>query len=217
MAPDTDRRLQEMLDREELFDLVRRERFARDQRRFDVMAACFTSDACIRTSWYDGQGGDAYVEASRAFMDRNGNGKHWVFPAYAEIVADRATVESPAMIFSRVRIGGVEVDFHVFCRFFSRAVRAEDGWKLASFDVLFERDVMKPVNPADSMPIDWTRLDQLRPSYKFLAYVQETRGIVVNPDLYGDDRMAELDAFHKRERAWLAGENAISFRQAERA
>ena len=41
MPQDFDARLRAHLDREELFDLVRRERFARDQRRFDVMAACF--------------------------------------------------------------------------------------------------------------------------------------------------------------------------------
>lgn len=57
MNPATNDRLQQMLDREELFDLVRRERFARDQRRFDVMRACFHDDAYIRTSWYDGRGG----------------------------------------------------------------------------------------------------------------------------------------------------------------
>jgi hypothetical protein len=32
-------------DREELFDLVRRERFARDQRLFDVMRDCFHDEA----------------------------------------------------------------------------------------------------------------------------------------------------------------------------
>jgi len=201
---DTENRLQSLLDREELFDLVRRERFARDQRRFDVMGACFHRDAQIRTSWYDGRGGNAYVEATRKFMGKNGNGKHWVFPAYAEVNGDRATVESPASIFSRTVIGGVQVDFHVYCRFFSRAVREESGWKLASFEVLFEHDVMKPVNPAELLPIDWDRLARLRPSYKFLAYVQQTRGITVNPDLYGDDRLEQLAAFHEGESRWLA-------------
>lgn len=205
MPQDTATRLQTLLDREELFDLVRRERFARDQRRFDVMAECFHPDAYVRTSWYDGHGGDAYVEATRRFMGKAGNGKHWVFPAYAEIGGERATVESPAMIFNRVDLAGVEADFHVFCRFFSRALRVDGTWKLLSFEVLFERDVLKPVNPAQTLPIDWTLIATLRPSYKFLAYVQQSRGVVVNPDLLGDDRPDELAAFHARESRWLAG------------
>ena len=53
MNPDHSERLAVLLDREELFDLVRRERFARDQRLFDVMRECFHDDAYVRTTWYD--------------------------------------------------------------------------------------------------------------------------------------------------------------------
>lgn len=205
MEQNLDGRLQAFLDRETLFDLVRRERFARDQRRFDVMRACFHRDAYVRTSWYEGRGGDAYVEATRAWMGNTGNSKHWVFPAFARVSGDRATVESPAMIFNRARLHGVELDFHVFCRFFSRAVREEGDWKLLSFEVLFERDVMKPVNPAEPLPVDWALLDTLRPSYKFLAYIQRARGVTVNPGLLGDDQPERLEAFHAEEENWLAG------------
>src|SRR3954454_4760682 len=98
MQQSSESRLQSMLEREELFDLVRRERFSRDQHRFDVMSECFHPDAYIRTSWYDGHGGQAYVDASRKAMERTvnnkGGSKHWVFPAVADVNGDRATVES---------------------------------------------------------------------------------------------------------------------------
>lgn len=204
MQPDTNKRLLEMLDREELFDLVRRERFARDQRRFDVMRDCFHDDAYVRTSWYDGHGGEAYVEATRTWMSKAGNSKHWVFPAYARISGDKATVESPAMIFNRAMLDGIEIDFHVFCRFFSRAVRVDGAWKLLSFEVLFERDIMRTVNDSEALPIDWAVLKTLRPSYCFLAYMQLSRGIKVNQELLGDDHPEQLAAFHKAENAWLA-------------
>lgn len=205
MQVDDSRRMREVLDREDLFDLVRRERFARDQRRFDVMRACFHDDAYVRTSWYDGHGGEAYVESTRKWMQSAGTGKHWVFPAYARIKGERATVESPAMIFNRAMLDGIEVDFHVFCRFFSRAVREQDGWKLLSFEVLFERDIMRTVNAAETLPVDWSVLATLRPSYRFLAYMQLSRGVKVNPDLLGDDRPQELNAFYAGEEEWLAG------------
>lgn len=203
-------RLRHQLDREELFDLVRRERFARDQRRFDVMAACFHRDAYVRTSWYDGTGGDAYVEATRKWMSNTGNSKHWVFPAFAQVRGDRATVESPAMIFNRARLEGTEIDFQVFCRFFSRAVREDGVWKIASFHVLFERDVMAPTLASDPLPVDRALLDTMRPSYKFLTYIQRSRGIQVNQDLLGDDRPDELAAFHAGEERWLAGADTES-------
>ena len=170
------------------------------------MRECFHDDAYVRTSWYDGHGGEAYVEATRQWMSKAGNSKHWVFPAYARIAGDKATVESPAMIFNRARLEGVEVDFHVFCRFFSRALRVDGAWKLLTFEVLFERDIMRAVNPADALPIDWAVLKTLRPSYCFLAYMQLSRGVEVNPDLLGDDRPEQLAAFHAGEEAWLAAE-----------
>ena len=205
MSDDTGRRLQQFLDREELFDLVRRERFARDQRHFAVMRDCFEDDAYVQTSWYDGYGGDAYVEASRKRMGTTDNSKHWVFPAAAQIAGDRATVESPAMIFNRVVLDGLEVDFHVFCRFFSRSVRRTGHWRLQSFVVIWERDVMRPVPPADRLPLDWALVSTLRASYRFLAYYQKSRGVDVNPDLPGDDRRDLVDAFYAKEERWLAG------------
>jgi hypothetical protein len=198
-------RLSALLDREELFDLVRRERFARDQRLFDVMRGCFHDDAHVRTTWYEGRGGDAYVEATKAWMARTGNSKHWVFPAHARVVGDRATVESPAKIFNRTTVKGVEVDFHAYCRFFSRAVREDGRWQLMSFEVLMERDELRPVHAGEALPVDPAELAGLRPSYRFLAWIQSTRGVTVSQDLLGDDRPAGLDAFHQGETAWLTG------------
>jgi hypothetical protein len=158
------------------------------------MRAAFHDDAHIRTSWYDG-GADDYIVATRERMAvKSPTSKHWVFPAGLSVAGDRATVESPAMIFDRVRLDGVEVDFHVFCRFFSRVVRRDDDWRLASFEVLFERDVLRAVNPADVLPVDWAVLATYRPSYRFLTWIQESRGTRVNPDLYGDDRRFQPEA-----------------------
>ena len=51
----------------------------------------------------------------------------------------------------------------------------------------------------------WSVLATMRPSYKFLAYIQHQRGVKVNPDLLGDDRPERLSAFHEGEARWLAG------------
>lgn len=203
MTPELEQRLTAMADREEIVDLVRRERFARDQRHWAVMRACFHDDAHIRSSWYDG-GADDYIPGTQRLMEYSPNSKHWVFPAFIRVNGDRATVESPAMIFNRILLEGVEVDFHVYCRFFSRVVREAGVWKLMSFEVIFERDTMHCVNAAQTLPVDWAVLAGYRPSYRFLTYAQEMRGTRVNPNLYGDDRREALDAFYAGEAAWLA-------------
>jgi hypothetical protein len=208
MQTDLETRLAAMADREDIFDLVRRERFARDQRHWAVMRDCYHDDAHIRSSWFDG-GAEAYVQTTRdrAALPRSGvygNSKHWVFPGFLQPGHDRATVESPALIFNRIVVEGVEVDTYVYCRFFSRVVRQPDKWRLMSFEVLFERDIMQLVDPKATLPVDWDRLATYRPSYRFLTYVQALRGISVNPDLYGDDRRDALEEFYAGETRWLA-------------
>jgi SnoaL-like domain len=203
MATDMQASLAALIDREEIFDSARRERFSRDQRDWTMMRDCFHDEAAIRTSWFDG-GADDYVTATRQRMERIATGKHWVFPAGLNIVGDRATVESPAMIFDRLQLDGVEVDVQVFCRFFSRVMRRDGKWRLRTFEVLFERDVMRAVNPSEPLPVDWAVLAGYRPSYRFLTYVQESRGSRVNPNLYGDDRRESLLAFYATERQWVA-------------
>jgi hypothetical protein len=205
--------LDSAVDRQALFDLVKRERFSRDQRRFAEMAECFHENAWVRTTWYDGVGGQAYVESTRELLgDRNTqlfSGKHWVFPASARVEGDRALVESPAKIFLRRELGGVEVDIHAYCRFFSRAVRQEGHWKLLSFHVLFEWDELRPVMPGQVPEFDEALLASIRPSYRFLGYAQTLRGVNLNPNLLGDDRWDDLVAFHAGEDAWLAGAGSI--------
>lgn len=205
--------IDDVVDRHALFDLVKRERFARDQRRFGVMAECFHENAWVRTTWYDGVGGQAYVDSTRELLgDRNDkefSGKHWVFPAMARVDGDRALVESPAKIFLRRELGGIQVDIHAYCRFFSRAVRQEGQWKLLSFHVLFEWDELRPVRAGEIPELDEELLASIRPSYRFLGYAQTVRGVNLNPNLLGDDRWDDLVEFHAGEDAWLAGAGAI--------
>lgn len=205
MSPDLEKRLAIMADREEILDLVRRERFARDQRHWQVMRDCFHDDAHIRSSWFDG-GADDYILGTQKLMEYSPDSKHWVFPGYIQQHGARATVESPATIFNRIMLNDIEVDFHVYCRFFSRVQHDARSWKLLSFEVLFERDIMHTVNPADPLPIDQSMLAGYRRSYKFLTYAQEARGTRVNPNLYGDDRRDQLDEFYAGENKWLSGD-----------
>ena len=201
MTDDPTTRLAEMADRLEIQELVRRERFARDQRHWDVMRECFHPDARIRTSWYDGTAED-YIPATQRLMETSPHGKHWVLSGYVTINGDRATVESPASIFNRLHLNEVEVDYFVYCRFHSRVERRAGRWRLSSFDVLWERDVLRPLDPSAPVPVPAQDLARFRPSYRFLAYIQDSRGYRVRDDLPGDDRPEILIAFYADADAW---------------
>ena len=195
-------RLERLLDRTEIFDLVRFERLCRDQRDFPEMIACYVPKAPVRTTWFDGTIED-FAEASRKKMTSGSQAKHWIMPARLDIDKDRALVESPAVIFDRLTFDGIEFDTFQYCRFVSRAIRTARGWKLGSFEGIYQRDQMQTVDPRDPLPVDWDVIKTLRPSYKFIGYTQVKRGYTLNPDLLGDDRPDLVQAFYAREQKWL--------------
>jgi len=195
-------RLERLLDRTEIFDLVRFERLCRDQRDFPGMVGCYMPNAPVRTSWFDGTVED-FAEASRKKMASGSQAKHWIMPARLEIKDGRALVESPAAIFDRLTFDGIEFDMFQYCRFFSRVIKTAKGWKLGSFEGIYQRDRIETVDPRDPLPVDWNIVNSLRPSYKFMGYTQVKRGYKLNPELLGDDRPDLLQAFYAREQQWL--------------
>jgi hypothetical protein len=202
--PSYEQRIQRLLERTEIFDLVRVERFYRDQRDWDGLVGSYVKNAPVRTTWFDGTIED-FAAASRRKMAGQGASaaKHWIFPTTLQINGARALVESPAAIFDRLTFDNVEFDSFQYCRFYSRVVHSATGWRLASFEGIYQRDHLRSVNPAEPLPVDWDVIKTLRPSYKFLAYTQLRRGYQVNPELLGDDRPDLLEAFYARERQWL--------------
>jgi len=196
-------KLERLLDRTEIFDLVRFERLCRDQRDFPGMLGCFVPNAPVRTTWFDGTVED-FAEASRKKMTSGSQAKHWIMPARLEINDGRALVESPALIFDRLTFDGIAFDTFQYCRFVSRVVKTTGGWKLGSFEGIYQRDQMQTVDPRNRLPVDWDVIKSLRPSYKFIGYTQVKRGYKVNPELLGDDRPDLLEAFYAREQKWLA-------------
>jgi hypothetical protein len=197
-------RLARLLDRTEIFDLVRTERLYRDQRDWNGLIGSYVAKASVRTTWFEGTI-EEFAEASRRKMTGSGASaaKHWIFPTALAINGERALIESPAAIFDRLIFDGVEFDSFQYCRFFSRVVRTAQCWRLASFEGIYQRDHLRSVNPAEPLPVDWDVIKTLRPSYKFLAYTQLRRGYRVDPELLGDDRPDLLEAFYARERHWL--------------
>ena len=129
-------RLQHLLDRTEIFDLVRFERHCRDQRDFAGMIACYVANAPVRTTWFDGTIED-FAQASRRKMTSGSQAKHSIMPARLEIKDARALVESPACIFDRLTFDGIEFDTFQYCRFVSRVIKTAGGWKLGSFEGIY--------------------------------------------------------------------------------
>jgi SnoaL-like domain len=196
---------QALLDEVAVARLVRLERFLRDQGDWDALAACYTEDSSVRTTWFEGTGAE-FAEASRVMAAGGRHSKHMIWPASVRIRGDRALAESPAVILNRSVIEDVEVDMVQWCRFFSRLVRPDDGWRFASFEGIYVKDEIRTCLPGESLPDRWR--DEIRPlraSYRVWAWAMRRRGYEVSSDLLGDDRPDLLEPFYAVEDSWLAG------------
>ena len=189
-------------EKQAIAELVRMERFWRDRGEWDRLAACYTEDSRVKTTWFEGTG-KQFAEASREMAERGRLSTHLITPTHIRLNGDRALSESLMEIHNRSALEGVEVDTIMYGRFFSRVRRTAGGWKLASFDGIYHKDVIAPVNPGESVPIDWAELRSFRPSYRIWAYMISRRGYRVTQDELGDDRPELLHDFYRRAERWL--------------
>jgi hypothetical protein len=190
-------------DRQEILELVRLERYWRDQREWSRLADAYVADSQVCTTWFLGTGSE-FAEASRELVEKRGSRtKHTIFPTCVRINGDRAICESPGTIQGRNLFDGVEVDLVNYALFHSLVVRTERGWRLKSFMGIYHRDTLNVVNPADRLPIDWAQIKTFRPDYQFLCYVMMRRGYAVSQELPGDARPDIVAAYRAGADRWL--------------
>jgi len=198
-----EKRTEAILDRDEIFYLVRFESLCRDNRDWEGLAGSYLPGSPVRTTWFHGTSED-FADALKAKTAAGGVARHRVFPAKLHLKSERAICESPANITERLTLDGVELDVMAHVRFHSRLVLTDAGWRLNSFEAIYESDSIRPVNPTDSLPIDWTVVNAMRPSYRFFGFCEASRNYDVHQDLLGDDRPNVLDKFYLAERHWVA-------------
>jgi hypothetical protein len=193
-----------LADKLAIIELVGLERYWRDIGEWDNVAACFTEDAVITTTWFKGNARE-FALLSKEMAQHGRHSKHPIHPIYVRVNRDRALVESRAQIQNRDVLEGVPVDTTQYVRFFSRAERTSAGWRLASFEGIYEKGTMAPVNPNDRIPIDWSLIENCthRSSYQLWFWSMTKRGYTVPHDRIGDDDPAQVQAFYADEEAWL--------------
>ncbi len=196
----------EALDKLEIVELVRMERYWRDTAQWDRLAAAYTEDSQVRTTWFDGSGSE-FAAASKEMANRGRLSRHLITPTYVRVEGDRALVDSYGEIHNRERIEGAEVDILMYCRFFSRVRRTAEGWRLASFDGIYLKDQLTPVEPGASLPIDWSAVEAFpRPSYRVWAYTLSLKGYEIGTEELAEDRPEQSEEFLAAAERWLGGE-----------
>jgi SnoaL-like domain len=195
-------------DKIAIAELIQLERLWRDTGEWDAVAACYVEDAIIRTSWFNGSPGEFAVQ-SKAMASGGRHGKHPLTIINVLIEDQRALVESRSVIQNRLPVDGVMVDMEQFVRFVSRVRRTVKGWRLVSFEGIYEKGTIRSVDPHQEVPIDWKDVEAAvpdRPAYQLHAWGMQLRGYSIPDDLLGDDRPEKRNAFYAAEIGWLRGD-----------
>jgi len=200
--PSREQRIDYLLDRTEIFDLIRFERYCRDIKDWEGLVASFLPGSPVKTTWFIGTIED-FAAASKAKSTTGSAAKHWIFPTKIYLKNGRAVTESPGLIFDRLTFEGVQFDFMAHTRFLHRAELTDDGWRLSAYDVIYCRDILQPINSSDTIPIDWDIVNSMRPAYRFTGFCQAYRGYPVSQDLLGEDRPEQVEKHLAAERRWV--------------
>ena len=193
-----------LADKIAITELIGLERLWRDLGEWDNVSAAYTDDAVIKTSWFEGSPAE-FAAKSKEMADRGRHGKHPLVPVYVLIHGDRALVESRSEIQNRLPVDGVLVDMVQFVRFVSRVRRTPAGWRLVSFEGVYEKGTIAAVDPAQPVPLIWSDVERVssRASYQLHAWGMSLRGYAIPDDLLGDDRPEALAEFYAAQTRWL--------------
>jgi hypothetical protein len=181
--------------------VILRERESRDEGRWDPMRECFHDDALIRISWITGNADD-FVNGSRDMAQRGVLAKHRLGPVLVRRHGNRAIATLGGVIDIPVKLGEIDAQLSSYARFYYRAERRENRWKLSGFEAVYLRDELFPCVPGQSLVIRPEELKPFRPSYRLLSYVLSQNGYRVNSDLPGDDRQDTVDKLENELFSW---------------
>ncbi|WP_019450550.1 nuclear transport factor 2 family protein [Cupriavidus sp. BIS7] len=197
-------RLQAMLDKAEIAEVVQAERAARDQAQWVRMLETYHADAVVDLSWFHGSGRE-FVAASRRLFEAGRHSAHQMGPTLVTLRDDRALAHTPCAVTARMHLDGVEVEVTAHSRLHERVERRDGVWRIAHMGIVYLRDALAVLNPSERVVLDAGQLAAYRPSYRFLSYLLAHVGQRPRPDLPGIDQPETVQPLLDRDDAWLAG------------
>jgi hypothetical protein len=185
-------------------ELVQAWGFARDQGRWDDLAAIFHPGGEIAVSWFRGPYPE-FVAHCRRNWGRGSVAKHLLWPARVAVNGGRATAETSVAILVRQTIEGVEVDLTSQGRFLDRIEKRDGVWRMVERAALYEKDRLDPVEPSAAFDAMMAKSDAAKypAPYRYMAYRVHASGRTLAEPVHHDGR-AETEALKARYAEWLA-------------
>ncbi|KRM72081.1 nuclear transport factor 2 family protein [Lacticaseibacillus brantae] len=188
-------------DRAEIRELLEYERYTRDSGLYEQEANCYSDDALIHVSWYDGPATGYFEKVAAA---HGGGAKQKIFYTEVWLNGDKAIAEMPVMMLSpRIKLDNQPIEVHSYARIFTRLEKINGLWKIVDADCIYERDEIIPVIPSVSINIDLKELTSYRESYQGLCYVLSRTGFESRQDLPGDDQPETVEKVYRNASNWF--------------
>lgn len=190
-----------VLERAKIRELLEYERYCRDYGLFDEAAACYSDDAQIHVSWFNGPAKDYWEQTKRA---TGAGSRHKIFSTAVFLRGEKAAAEMQVMMLSpRIKIEGCELDMISYARIIAQLVKQDGIWKIQYGDCVYERDQLLPAAPGQAVPPLPETAMQYRESYRNLCYVLSMQGIASGQDLPGDDQPETVQELYRKITKWI--------------
>jgi hypothetical protein len=184
-------------------ELVQAWGFARDQGRWDDLAAIFHPGGEIAVSWFRGPYTEFVAHCARNW-GKGSVAKHLLWPARVAVNGVRATAETSVAILVRQTIDGTEVDLTSQGRFLDRIEKRGGVWRMVERAALYEKDRLDPVEPSPAFDAMMAKSDAAKypAQYRYMAYRVHAAGRTIDEPVHYDGR-TETEALKARYAEWL--------------
>lgn len=194
-----------LLDRMKIRELMEYERYCRDNGLYDEAAGCYSDDAQIHVSWFNGSAKEYWEKTKNA---HSGGSKHKIFSTAVFLNGDRAVAETQAMMLSpRITVQNCDMDMVSYVRIFARLEKRDGEWKIVYGDCIYERDELIPATPTSNTPDLSSKVKDYRESYRNLSYVLSLQGLSSGQDLPGDDKPETVQKLYDETSKWMFEKN----------
>ncbi|MEH0421421.1 nuclear transport factor 2 family protein [Streptomyces sp. B21-083] len=194
-----------LLDRLAIRELVENWMIFRDNREWDRFLDVWHDDGVVMTTWGGQATPQQFVEGANKGFAAGNQVLHSGGAVTALVNGDRGFAMSKLRIMQRGLVEGVECDVTCIGVIFDFAERRAGRWGLVLRQPVYERDYIAPTDPNQTVHLDPEIMARRPDGYQRLAYLQESLGNKIVPDM-PTETGTRREALVQAREAWLRGE-----------
>ena len=193
-----------LLDKLEIAQLLLNWGTWRDAGEFDKLRSCYTRDATMVTSWFDGPA-SVFVDRSvemRKYQPRDRGAMHVIGGTTSEIKGSKAFTETRITLLARGMLHEKLVDATVYGRFLDFLHKVDGDWRIQRRVPVYDKDFLQLVVPGETLSLDVERLATQPVGFRHMAYMQSAGGMTISTTI-PDPNSVEEKALYRQGHAWL--------------